>query len=86
MGNVQNAVASPVNSRVAQNGSAVKGNIQADYVGMDNVRVQPTKTDGRARHNPILTFNRLAKDLGIGKTFGTRKMNGLDDRCGGSGS
>lgn len=32
---------SPVNSRVAQNGSAVKGSIQADYVGMDNVRVQP---------------------------------------------
>lgn len=74
---------SPVNSRVAQNGSAVKGNVQADYVGMDNVRVQPTKTDGRARHNPILTFNRLAKDLGIGKTFGTRKMNGLEGRAAG---
>ena len=83
LGNVQNAVASPINSRVAQNGSAVKGNIQADYVGMDNVRVQPTQTDGRARHNPIQTFNRLAKDLGIGKTFGTRKMNGLEGRAAG---
>lgn len=83
LGNVQNAVASPVNSRVAQNGLAVKGNIQADYVGMDNVQVQPTQTDGRARHNPIQTFNRLAKDLGIGKTFGTRKMNGLEGRAAG---
>ena len=83
-GNVRNAAASPVNTTVAQNKASVKrGNIQADYVSMDGVTLQPTPTAGTARRNPIQTFNRLAKDMGIGKTFGTKKMNGLEGRAAG---
>lgn len=75
---------SPVNQTVAQNNGAVKGDdVQADYVSMDNLRIQPTATTGRARRNPIQTFKRLAKTLGIGQAFGTRKMNGLEGQAAG---
>lgn len=56
---------------------------RADYTGMDNQRIAPTRETGRARTNPVRIFKRLASDLNVGQALGTRKMNGLENRAAG---
>lgn len=60
------------------------GNIeQAQYVSMDAGRIDPTPTAGRARRNVVRTYKRLARSIGVGQVFGTRKMNDLPDQVAG---
>ena len=56
---------------------------QAQYVSMDAGRIEPTPTTGRAKRNVVRTYKRLAKSLGVGQAFGTRKMNDLPDQVAG---
>ena len=74
-----------VNSRMQADADVISGNDvqKAPYTNMDSVTVNPTKTEGRARTNPSRTYKRLAKNLGIGQAFGTRKLNGLEGRAAG---
>lgn len=74
-----------VNSRMQVEADVISGNDvqKAPYTNMDYVTVNPTQTEGRARTNPSRTYKRLAKSLGIGQAFGTRKLNGLEGRAAG---
>lgn len=74
-----------VNSRMQVEADVIPGNgvQKAPYTNMDSVTVNPTQTEGRARTNPSRTYKRLAKSLGIGQAFGTRKLNGLEGRAAG---